>query len=307
MAAFLERLQSAVPQGQVLDASVTTVEHRDWRGHFAGRLHGRGLELGPLHRPLKPHAGMRMTYMDRADQETLKREFPAVAKRHRPGRRHRRRRDARHRRRRQLRLPDRGARHRAHAQPDRRARQLAARRPRRRARLPDRARQAPDLRPAARPHDARAHGARLPAAVARARLRALPRLRGVRAPRHDRPGHRRGDAAARCRLQHPFPRLSPAGRRAARRVDPRSRDPGPRGGRPGAQPGRSTSSTCSCERVPRHDPTRLSRRRRFCPAGARRRGGAGLGPGPARRHRVAAVPRHAHPHRRHRRRHCPRR
>ncbi len=98
MAAFLERLQSAVPQGQVLDTSVTTVEHRDWRGHFAGRLHGSGLELGPLHRPLKPHPGMRMTYMDRADQETLKREFPAVAKRHRPGRRHRRRRDARHRR-----------------------------------------------------------------------------------------------------------------------------------------------------------------------------------------------------------------
>jgi len=80
MAAFLDRLQSAVPQGQVLDTSVTTVEHRDWRGHFAGLLHGSGLELGPLHRPLKPHPGMRMTYMDRADRETLKREFPAVAK-----------------------------------------------------------------------------------------------------------------------------------------------------------------------------------------------------------------------------------
>ncbi len=79
IAALLDRLQSAVPQGQVVDTSVKTVEHRDWRGHFAGRLHGNGLELGPLHRPLKPHPGMRMTYMDRADQETLKQEFPAVA------------------------------------------------------------------------------------------------------------------------------------------------------------------------------------------------------------------------------------
>ena len=68
-----------MPQGQVVDTSVNAVEHRDWRGHFAGRLHGNGLELGPLHRPVKPHAGMRMTYMDRADQETLKREFPPVA------------------------------------------------------------------------------------------------------------------------------------------------------------------------------------------------------------------------------------
>jgi SAM-dependent methyltransferase len=78
-AEYLGELKSSVPQGQVLDTSVTTVEHRDWRRHFAGRLHGKGLELGPLNRPLTPHPGMRMTYMDRADQETLKREFPAVA------------------------------------------------------------------------------------------------------------------------------------------------------------------------------------------------------------------------------------
>jgi SAM-dependent methyltransferase len=80
MVAFLDRLQSIVPQGQIHDTSVTTVDHRDWRGHFAGRLQGRGLELGPLHRPIPPHAGMQMTYVDRADQATLKREFPAVAR-----------------------------------------------------------------------------------------------------------------------------------------------------------------------------------------------------------------------------------
>jgi SAM-dependent methyltransferase len=80
MVPFLDPLQSPVPQGQVLDASVTTVDHRDWRGHFSRRLQGRGLELGPLHRPLPTHPGMRMTYVDRADQETLKQQFPAVAK-----------------------------------------------------------------------------------------------------------------------------------------------------------------------------------------------------------------------------------
>jgi hypothetical protein len=80
MASLLERLESAVPQGQVFDPTVAAVDHRDWRRHFAGRLHGRGLELGPLHRPLPPHEGMQMTYMDRADRETLRREFPAVAR-----------------------------------------------------------------------------------------------------------------------------------------------------------------------------------------------------------------------------------
>ena len=229
MAAFLERLQSAVPQGQVLDTSVTTVR----APRLARALRRPPARQRPRARAAAPPAEAAPRHADdlhgpRRPGDAEARVPDAVATRHRPGRRHRRRRDARHRRRRQLRLPDRGARHRAHAQPDRRARQLAARRPRRRARLPDRARQAADLRPAARPHDARAHGARLSAAVARARLRALPRLRGVRAPRHDRPGHRRGDPAARCRLQHPFPRLSPAGRRAGRRVDPRPRDAGPR-------------------------------------------------------------------------------
>ena len=134
LAEYLADLQSPVPQGQVVDTSVTTCEHRDWRAHFAGRLHGRGLELGPLHRPIPPHAGMQMTYVDRADQATLQARASRSWRTHivpvdvlddaetlatvAAG---------------QLRLPDLRARHRAHAQPDRRARQLAARRPRRRA------------------------------------------------------------------------------------------------------------------------------------------------------------------------------
>ena len=60
-----------MPQGQVVDTTVTAVAHRDWREHFATRLQGRGLELGPLHRPIPTHDGMRMTYVDYQDQATL--------------------------------------------------------------------------------------------------------------------------------------------------------------------------------------------------------------------------------------------
>jgi SAM-dependent methyltransferase len=72
-------LQSCVPQGQMVDPSVTACDHRDWRAQLAGRLQGRGLELGPLHRPIPTHAGMQMTYVDRADQATLQAAFPKLA------------------------------------------------------------------------------------------------------------------------------------------------------------------------------------------------------------------------------------
>ena len=80
LAEYLGDLQSTVPQAQVIDTTVTAVAHRDWREHFAGRLQGRGLELGPLHRPIPAHDGMRMTYVDYQDQETLRRAYPKLAK-----------------------------------------------------------------------------------------------------------------------------------------------------------------------------------------------------------------------------------
>lgn len=79
LAEYLAELQSAVPQGQVVDTTVTDVAHREWREHFASRLQGRGLELGPLHRPIPAHDGMRMTYVDYQDQETLQRAYPKLA------------------------------------------------------------------------------------------------------------------------------------------------------------------------------------------------------------------------------------
>jgi SAM-dependent methyltransferase len=79
VAALFEDLQAKAPQARVVDPSVTVCEHRDWRLHFASRLLGHGLELGPLNRPLPIHDGMQVSYVDRADQATLQREFPKIA------------------------------------------------------------------------------------------------------------------------------------------------------------------------------------------------------------------------------------
>jgi 2-polyprenyl-3-methyl-5-hydroxy-6-metoxy-1,4-benzoquinol methylase len=80
LAGYLADLQSSVPQAQVVDTSVVTCDHRDWRAHFASRLQGAGLELGPLHRPITRHDGMRMTYVDYQDQATLQAAYPKLAK-----------------------------------------------------------------------------------------------------------------------------------------------------------------------------------------------------------------------------------
>jgi SAM-dependent methyltransferase len=79
VAAMFEALEAKAPQARVVDPSVVVCDHREWRTHFAARLHGRGLELGPLNRPLPVHPGMQMSYVDRADQATLQREFPKLA------------------------------------------------------------------------------------------------------------------------------------------------------------------------------------------------------------------------------------
>jgi SAM-dependent methyltransferase len=76
---YLEQFQTKVPQGQVLDRSLTHFDGRDWRGEFAARLQGRGVELGPLHRPIRAHPGMSVTYVDLADQQTLQRQYPTLA------------------------------------------------------------------------------------------------------------------------------------------------------------------------------------------------------------------------------------
>jgi SAM-dependent methyltransferase len=74
----LQEFQSEMPQAVVVDDSVT-LQHEEWRTIFASRLSGRGLEIGPLHRPLHPHAGMEVLYVDYEDVETLKKRYPTLA------------------------------------------------------------------------------------------------------------------------------------------------------------------------------------------------------------------------------------
>jgi hypothetical protein len=79
VAAMVEELQAKAPQARVVDPTVAVCEHREWRAHFASRLRGHGVELGPLNRPLPMPPGVQVSYVDRADQATLQREFPKIA------------------------------------------------------------------------------------------------------------------------------------------------------------------------------------------------------------------------------------
>jgi SAM-dependent methyltransferase len=75
----LDEFHSEMPQAVVVDDSLATLAHEEWRTHFAARLSGRGLEIGPLNRPLPAHSGMTVLYVDYEDQESLKRRYPTLA------------------------------------------------------------------------------------------------------------------------------------------------------------------------------------------------------------------------------------
>jgi SAM-dependent methyltransferase len=77
LAAFAE-MRAEMPQADVMDASLSRQDYAPWREYFASKLNGRGLEIGALHRPLPPHPGMTMTYLDCADVEELQRTAPEI-------------------------------------------------------------------------------------------------------------------------------------------------------------------------------------------------------------------------------------
>ena len=55
-----------------------TESSRDWRRHFSNQLQGEGLELGPLHRPLQTHQGIKVSYVDRMSVSELREHYPEL-------------------------------------------------------------------------------------------------------------------------------------------------------------------------------------------------------------------------------------
>ena len=67
-----------IPQAGVIEEDLEAYAVRDWRKHFASRLNGLGLEIGPLHRPLETHPGMKMHYVDHHSVEELRAIYPEL-------------------------------------------------------------------------------------------------------------------------------------------------------------------------------------------------------------------------------------
>lgn len=64
--------ESYIPQADTADRLPFEVDDRDWRAEYIDALWGKGLEIGPLHRPMVRHAGMDIDYLDRHTAAELK-------------------------------------------------------------------------------------------------------------------------------------------------------------------------------------------------------------------------------------------
>jgi SAM-dependent methyltransferase len=67
-----------IPQANMEEENLRALEARDWRGYFAAKLSGKGLEIGPLHRPMVRHPGMDIDYIDRCTVEELRKHYPEL-------------------------------------------------------------------------------------------------------------------------------------------------------------------------------------------------------------------------------------
>ena len=67
-----------IPQAVVEESNLQSFEVRDWRKHFSSQLSGKGLEIGPLHRPMVRHDGMDIDYIDRCTVAELREHYPEL-------------------------------------------------------------------------------------------------------------------------------------------------------------------------------------------------------------------------------------
>ena len=66
------------PNLSFFDPYVQTYEMKNWRKYFSNKLSGRGLEIGPLHRPMCRHEAMEIDYIDHYSVEQLRKEYPEL-------------------------------------------------------------------------------------------------------------------------------------------------------------------------------------------------------------------------------------
>ena len=78
LVAGIENKTESIPQAIVEEHNLEMCDGRDWRSHFAQKLSGRGLEIGPLHRPMVTHKGMQVEYIDRMTVDELREHYPEL-------------------------------------------------------------------------------------------------------------------------------------------------------------------------------------------------------------------------------------
>lgn len=73
-----EAVLNATAQGQIVEENLTGYDFVDWRHHFSSQLKGKGLEIGPLHRPMLRHPGQEIDYIDRCTVKELREHYPEL-------------------------------------------------------------------------------------------------------------------------------------------------------------------------------------------------------------------------------------
>ena len=69
---------TGISQAEIAEENLQVCETRDWRQHFAEQLEGKGLEIGPLHRPMVRHDAMDIDYIDRYCTADLRAHYPEL-------------------------------------------------------------------------------------------------------------------------------------------------------------------------------------------------------------------------------------
>ena len=79
LAKLPEKLKTDVVVAEVHEEGLGAYQDKDWRHYFSQKLSGRGLEIGPLHRPMPVFSGQEIDYFDRYTAGQLRERYPELA------------------------------------------------------------------------------------------------------------------------------------------------------------------------------------------------------------------------------------